>query len=77
LKERKKIKCMKERSVGVNFSMPLSLLSPISNLDYPNISALSSNSSYQPKKNKSEHLVINYVFNRQNFADLSGVSKKV
>jgi hypothetical protein len=62
---------MKERSVGVNFSMPLSLLSPISNLDYPN------NSSYQPKKNKSEHLVINYVFNRQNFADLSGVSKKV
>jgi hypothetical protein len=46
---------MKERSAGVNFSMPLSLLDPVSNLDYPNnISALSS-SSYQPKKNKSEH----------------------
>ena len=72
---------MKERSVGGNFfSMPPSppsILDPVSNLDYPNISALSSNSSYQPKKNKSEHLVINYVFNRQNFADLSGVSKKV
>jgi hypothetical protein len=46
---------MKERSAGVNFSMPLSLLDPVSNLDYPNnISALSS-SSYQPKKNKSEN----------------------
>jgi hypothetical protein len=46
---------MKERSVGVNFSMPPSLLDPVSNLDYPNnISALSSN-SYQPKKNKSEN----------------------
>ena len=61
----------------MNFSMPLSLLASVSNFDYQNnISALSS-SSYQPKKNKSEHLVINYVFNRQNFADLSGVSKKV
>jgi hypothetical protein len=33
----RKIKCMKERSVGVNFfSMPSSLLAPVSNLDYPN-----------------------------------------
>ena len=54
---------MKERSAGVNFYMPSSLLAPVSNLDYQNISALSS-SSYQPKKNKSEHLVINYIFNR-------------
>jgi hypothetical protein len=45
---------MKERSAGVNFSMPLSLLDPVSNLDYPNnFSALIS--SFQPKKNKSEH----------------------
>jgi hypothetical protein len=44
---------MKEHSAGVNFSMPSSLLAPVSNLDYTNISALSS--SYQPKKNKSEH----------------------
>jgi hypothetical protein len=45
LKERK-IKCIKERGVGVNFSMPLSLLDPLSNLNYQNISALSSN--YHP-----------------------------
>ena len=31
-----KIKCMKERSAGVNFSMPPSLLDPVSNFDYPN-----------------------------------------
>ena len=43
---------MKEHSAGGNFSMPPSLLDPVSNLDYPNNFCTS---SYQPKKNKSEH----------------------
>jgi hypothetical protein len=68
---------MKERSVGVNFSMPPSLLDPVSNLDYPNnISALSS-SSYQPKRINQKILVINYVFITQNFTDLPSISKEV